>query len=564
MNGQRGMGRITAIAILLAAVVGLSACQAIPGSGPVQKGRSDLSLSEQQLQFDPNSPTPGASREEIVLDFVKAASSPIDNYAVARQFLAPSYSDEWDPNQVVFTYDGGRTFNLSPEDGSDGSVVATLLLNGIATVDAAGTMVPQKPGAPVEMRFELAQVEGEWRITSAPAGVILDRNTFTELWSPRQVYFLTPDARLVSETRWFLNRATQITQIIRELIVGPSSQMSASLHTAFPAGTKLQSSSVPVTNGVARIDLSADALDIDAATMELMKRQIAASLQSVSGVRSFEILADGLKVATGTIAVDELVPVDPRNAVVVSDGALSVLQTNGLKRIDGLSDRVVQLQPNAVTMSQDQRSAAVRNAGGVHWVSESDVVQLDVRPGQLEPVLDMYGYVWSYATSAPGAILVTNPGLTQDLLKISWMGGRTPVAVRVSNNGMRIAALFADGDWSQVVVGGIVRDPEGRPTAVAEVATAQLWAAGTPLDLDGIGEQSFALLSRSGAAGRVTFATQGVFPTDQGTVTDAQKLGGGGSRVSVRVLSADGRLYAPQGSGWQRQGEHIAIVAKFG
>ncbi len=565
MRRQPLSRRLGALALLAVSALGLSACEAIPGSGPVQDGLSDLNPGEQQLQFNPKAPLPGASREEIVLGFVDAASSPVDNYAVARQFLAPNYSDDWDPSQGVFTYSGGQVYTNSSDGGANGSTVGTLKLSGLATIDAGGTMLPQKPGAPVELRFELAQVNGEWRITSAPSGVILDRNTFDELWTARQVYFLTPDNRLVAETRWFLNRATQTTQIIHELLTGPSEQMSASLRTAIPSGTVLTTNSVPVgSNGVAHIDLSSEILDVDSATMELIKSQIAASLQSVSSVRSFEILADGLKLETGTIAVEPLIPIDPRSAVVVSNGVLGVLQTNGVKPLDALNQRVMQLEPNAVTMSQDQRSAAVRNGSGVHWVSESDVVQLDVRPGLLEPALDLYGYVWSYATSAPGSILVTKPGQSQELLTIPWMGGRTPVAVRVSNNGMRIAALFADGDWSVLVVGSIVRGADGHPTTIVESASPQLWVTGVPLDLDGIGEQSYAVLSRNGTSGRVTFATQGVFATDQGAVTEAQKLGGGGSRASVRVLSAGGHVYASQVPGWQLQADDVDVIAKFG
>ncbi|MFC7766173.1 GerMN domain-containing protein [Leucobacter soli] len=106
------------------------------------------------------------------------------------------------------------------------------------------------------MRFEFTQVGGEWRISSAPNGVILDRISFSAVWTNRQLYFLTPDNRLVAETRWFLNRATLSTQIISGLLDGPNEADAQALRTGFPSGTTLASDSVPVNGGIARIEFS--------------------------------------------------------------------------------------------------------------------------------------------------------------------------------------------------------------------------------------------------------------------------------------------------------------------
>src|SRR5690606_2051499 len=109
------------------AVLAVTACQAIPASGPVREGLSDFNQAEQQVQFNPDGPAVGATQEEIVRGFVLAASSSADEYAVAREFLAPTYRDEWDPSLGVFVDEGSQDFH------SEGDNIGLLSLSGIAT-----------------------------------------------------------------------------------------------------------------------------------------------------------------------------------------------------------------------------------------------------------------------------------------------------------------------------------------------------------------------------------------------------------------------------------------------
>jgi hypothetical protein len=567
---SRGLRRSLSLAAAALVALALTACQAIPAAGPVREGLADLSQADQPVQFNPGGPPAGASQEEIVRGFVRAASSITDDYAIARQFLAPSYRDGWDPSLGVFVDEGTQPFHSEEGD------VGVLSLTGIAIVDAHGTLAPIRPGPTTEARFELEQVDGEWRIVSAPSGVILDKSTFTALWSTRQLYFLSADNRLVPETRWFLNRATLTTQIVGELLAGPSEGMFDALHGAFPAGTALVSSSVPVTDGTAHIDLSIELLDADPAAMELATRQVAASLQSVSGVSRFELSVNGVVVDAGPVGLpeDASAGAEHLGTVVLDNGVFGELTDDAVRELPVIGDRVAALDPAAVSLSSVSRAApdslraAVLNGQGVTWVSDSEAVQLDVRAGLVQPSIDRFGYVWSYATSSTGEILVTLPGETQELLPIPWLAGSAPVAVRVSKSGTRIAVLLADGDQSAVMVAGIVRDPAGRPLAVGEAATAQLWVTGAPVDLDWIDETRFAALTRvggPGGAGKITIGSVGQFAVDSGTVADAVSLSGaGGARMALRVLAGDGRMYAPQGVGWQRQAEGIELIAKAG
>lgn len=552
------------VSLLTLGLVGaltVTACQAIPIDGPVQPGLTDFSQAEQPVHFDPDGPIEGASQEEIVRGFVRAATSTDDDYAVARQFLTPEYVSQWSPSAGVLIEEGGQSFSVDEEG------VATLEVSSAAVVDEHGAFSLASAASPTELRFELEEVRGEWRISSAPNGVVLDRAAFTTLWLPMQLYFLTPDNRLVSETRWFLNRPTLSTRIVSELLGGPAAEMDASLRTAFPDGTALTSSSVPVSDSVARIDLTDELLNAAPEEVLLMKRQIATSLYAVPGVSRFEISVNGVLLEQGAVtpADDGSVIGERPGPVLLADAELDDLPVTNLAAVEGLGQRIVELAPTAVTLAYDHQTAAVLHASGLSWVSIDDSVQIDVREGLREPIVDRFGYVWSYATSAPSEVLVALPGRSQDVLPMPWLDGRTPVAIRISKNGVRAAVLLAEGENSVVILAEVVRDRLGEPIGLGAEPNRQMWVTGAPKDIDWLDDRRFAVLTRSGSSGRITVGSPGNFAYDAGTVADAVKVSAGSDTLgSLRVLTSGGALYAQQGSGWQRQLDGVALLAKSG
>ena len=555
--------RRRALAASLLLCLGLTACQAVPSAGPVREGLSDLNQADQPVQFNPGGPAVGASQEDIVRGFISAAASSADDYAIAREFLVPAYADEWDPSLGVLVDEGTQQYREAGEG------IGVLSLSAIASVDERGSLQPVAPGAATEVRFEFAQVDGEWRIASAPAGIILDKSTFAAVWTPLQLYFLSADNRLVSDTRWFLNRATISTQVVGELLAGPTEQMIEVLHSAVPAGTALAAGAVPVVDGTARIDLTAELLDADPGTMELIKRQVGASLQSVQDVARFELLVNGSLVEEGPVLAPENSAPAAENqyVAVLSQGVFGSIAAGEVTPLPAIGARIAQLQPTAVSLAPDRASAAVLHQGVVSWVSPSDLVQVDLRDGLLAPSLDRFGYVWSFAAGSPNAVLVTKPGQRTAVLPVPWLGGRTPQAVRISQGGSRVAVLVRDAEnpeQSTVLVAGVVRDGAGDPLSFTDIATSELWVSGAPVDLDWIDDQRFVTVSRNGVSGRITQGVLGQFAVESGAVPGAVSVSGGGSRPLMRVLDDDGRLFAPQGSGWQRQQDQVALLAKIG
>lgn len=551
------------LAASLLAALALTGCQAIPGAGPVQEGLQSLDQADQPVQFTPGGPTAGATQEDIVRGFVRAATSSTDDYAIAREFLAPRYAEQWEPAAGVFVDEGNQPYRAVDEN------IGELSLSGLATVDERGTLTPLPPGPETSMRFEFEQVQGEWRIVSAPNGIILDRSTFVAVWTPRQIYFLTPDNRLAAETRWFLNRATLSTQIVTELLAGPAGVDSGAMRTAFPSGTALIANSVPVSDGTAQIDLSPELLTGDADTVEQVKRQLATSLHSAPGVTRFEISVGGAEIESGPVTAPESDSrgSDPTQTVVMKDGVLGQVGPGEIEPLPKIGERIAALSPLGVSLSQDRTSAAVRHAvsGGqaVSWVGADDVVTLDLRAGLIDPGLDRFGYVWSYATSYPGSIHVEKPGEEGQLLELPGIAGRSPLAVRISPAGNRIAMLTVDdAGRTVVIVTGIVREKSTRPVQLVEEPVPAVWLSGDPIDVDWVDEMRLVTLSQAGSNVKVTLAPLGQLAVDGGSLASAVMVSGGGARSMIRVLDDDGRLFGPQGSGWQRQSEGVSFVAR--
>lgn len=548
-----------ALAAAVIALVALTGCQAVPDAGPVQPGLTELSQGDRQVRFNPNGPAVDADAQEIVRGFINAASSNADNYAVAREFLTPSYSEQWDPSAGVLVDEGTRPYR--EEEGN----VSVLSLSTIADVDEHGVMTAAAPSPTIDVRFELEEQDGQWRISSAPTGVILERTTFEQTWTRQELFFLNQRGALVPDSRWFLNRPSLASEIVEELLEGPMAPYRDTLHTAFPGGTRLANGSVPIIEGTAEIALSAELAEASEATLEDVSRQLTATLDGVSGVTDYDLSAGNLNIGSRDVEAPEI-DQEPQATIVERNGGFGVLSGGDVDPLNTLEEPVVDLDAEAVSVASTLQGAAVLSERGVSWVDDTGVALIDARAGQIAPVIDEFGYVWTYASRGPDGLVVRIPGEDGVSITAPWGAGRTPVAIGLSPSGSRIAALVADEENSVLLVAPVTRDDDGRPTGLGDTAVQELWTSGAPVDFDWVDEQMFAVLSRVGEGGKVTFGGPGQLITETGSVPGGVHISSGGARTQVRVLDENGDLYALQGQAWQRQERErgIDVLAKVG
>lgn len=561
MQRSRRRKLATTAGMVAVLTVGIAAagCASIPGAGQVEVGLSDLRQAEQIVQFSASGPVSGATQEQLVRGFLTAANSPADNYAVAREYLTSTYADQWDPYYGALVGDGSRPYR------SGDAHTGVLSVSVVAQVDSAGTLLPAEAGASTELRFEFEQQGSEWRISSAPSGVIVDRTTFLAIWSSHQLYFLGAGDRLVPDTRWFLANTSLPTAMVSALLQGPSEQLNQVVHSGFGPGVRLARNAVPIADGLARVDLTGDGLG-EASAQQQMLRQLQSSLQTVAGVNRVELLIDGNVVRGGG---ETPPPTQTPNAgnklTVMIDGRFGVMSGTNVEPVTGISQTVDGLDPWAAALSRSKTLAAVLSGDGVTLVSDTASTVIDARPKLLGPSVDDDLWTWTVSAASPTTLHATSANGAQRDLQAPWLAGKDVRALRLSPTGTLIAALVTEGEKSSVMVAGVLREENGSPTGLTGEPDTVMWASGEAIDLDWVDQLRVVVLTRQGTAGKVTVGGPGLFATEQGSVPDAVAVSGGGGRASMRVLSSDGDLYAPQGgSGWQRVASDIELLAKRG
>lgn len=552
--------RALAAAVVVALALVLSACASIPDGGPVRQGGPVAQVDDPlDLDFNPSKPEKGASQQRIVQGFIDAASSPKNNFQIAREYLTSAMAASWNPDDSVTVDDGrNRTYD---HDGDQWSVE----VNPVASVDAVGAYHPATTRAPIGLRYELVKQDNEWRISVAPNGVVIDDPTFRAVYTQQTLYFYSPDfAFLVPDARWFPARvATSATRVASAVLAGPAKWMVGAVTSAFPEGTQLAVPSVTTAGGIAQVDLSSEAGRADTVQLQRMQLQLEQSLGSLA--QSVQISIEGNAEQIAPLSSGAAPQQDPSvdsHPIVYRGDSFGLLSGSSVASLSGLGDRVVALQPTAVALDAARDQAAVLSAGGAYLVRRSgDTVRVDARPGLIAPTIDNSGWVLSVPAGSPAALQATGANGESHPVATDWAGAVGIRSIAVSRDGTRIVALLQTSTGYALVAAGIVRGPAGLPTALTQPVELGV-GSGTPLSVAWTGELSVALLtSTNGDATSILEQTIG----GEQTVT----TGPGGGRTIVGadglarylVLTADGTLQAPTGTGWQAQTDKVGALA---
>lgn len=242
------------LALVITAAL-LGGCASLPSNLNVEAGPELSTPDQQDLSFySPASPLPGATPSEIVSGFLAAGTGPQNDYQVAREYLTDDFAARWRPGQQTLIRLGA--YELEP--ASEVALVVNVPVG--AKVNEDGSYENISPTT-TNLRFRLAQENGEWRISSAPNLTVVSVPVFEVVFSQFPIYFLdSSGSQLVPDVRWFPKRSSTPTQLVNALLNGPAAWLSESVLSAIPAGTKLQVNAVLVQEGKAMVDLDATAL----------------------------------------------------------------------------------------------------------------------------------------------------------------------------------------------------------------------------------------------------------------------------------------------------------------
>lgn len=562
---RRVLGAIAAAASLLI----VTACTGLPTTGDVQSGLA-LGASPEDPDLLPlaSGPIDGAGPAAIVEGFMEAAITPADNWETAREFLTPEMAATWRPNTGVSIDVSADTRSFTSDldedaETADGDVASVRVqFDQVASVDGTG-LFSQAVSAS-NSAFVVTLAEGQWRISEAPDGIVIDESRFPRVYGDYALqYYDQAWERLVPDVRWFPRRVTIATTITQSLIGGaPSPWLDPAVQSAFPPDVQMARDAVPIdAEQVADVALNREALSLDATTLARMRTQLQETLaQAGVQINQVRFTVDGRALEAGIVEVVDT-PSDS-GGIVLKDGEFGTIVGNQIAPIPGISEEILGIsQPIlAIDVAGDDSHAAMQLGNGhVYIAGDGRVDELDARALLVRPSLDPYDYTWSVPADAPSALLAIGDDVVSHPIADAWPEASEVSAVRVSSDGARVAAVVVIGGQRWVTVSAVVRDDSGVPIRLGETErVAQLdgpsaglvWLGADRLGLLVDREDRVVLTQLVGGTGTTESAPSG-----------AVSIAGSRSAAGIRVLGAEGSLYARSGSAWSEFTDGVFILA---
>lgn len=566
---RRARGRL-ALSLGVVAALALAGCASIPTSGPVHVAEPPTASSQETAETEFAAPAPGASPEQIVTDFLAAGQGAGEDYAAARQYLAPDLADSWRPGQQTFVFSGEAGIQQGLEEDQ-----VRVSLDTRAEIDANGIMDRQDPGTTDEFDLELTQVDGEWRISQAPDAVLIPASNLDDVYRPYNLYFMEPGGPYaVPDPRWFPDRPVVSTQLMRALLEGPAPYLDGAVRSYIPEGAELpDGSTVPVQDGEASVELTIpDFSASDLETIQGMYGQIMLTLQDLDSVDGVSLTVNDSPVELAPDIAGDLPSTAasvPGRQIALRDEELVFHQGGQISPVPGVEDSLVGRSPSAPAMNRDMDEFAALADDGqsmVTFSAESPEAEDRVSgDGLTDPSVDAHGWAWTADDEGKvSAASVSEPRRAALQIEADALDGTPIASLRVSRGGTRALILTDEGDDSRILLAGIIRRGDGEPVRLNDPQMVDLGAVEPPAYSAWISDSAFVV-----AAERDSSSTPQVYDVSGRhrslpTVTEGvQNIAGGDGEGEIYVES-DGELRLLTGEAWSPQTDAVSDVSFAG
>jgi hypothetical protein len=463
--------KLNLVAGALAGVLALSGCSGIPTSSQVYYGEEiSEDTSTQFVRVIARPPSVGMNPEEIVRGFLDACADPSDNYGIARQYLAIESAGDWDPLTGIEIYE------TSTIDVAQDSTSLTVSAGKLGTISDLGRYQSGDPGAQISRAFEVSQESsGQWRITNLSDGILLSSGDVDRSFRSFPIYFFNTElTSLVTDNVLVpVSNSGAATSLVRSLLDGPSPYLSPVATSAFPVGTALTYGSVPITNGVAQVDLSNEILGADEITRRALSAQLVWTLSTLANVSAVQISVSGQPLSLLNVGSLQTM-LDWQSLSTLPNPELITLNVIRSEEIYSVANEVENLKyvaqaplvfatPNAIgtkiaTVTADRKSLQVTN-------SQESQFELVAQGDQIsKPTWDREGNIY-FSDLGQGVREVISDGTLRAVsVDVSTLGTNDQVKqVAVSSDGVRVAVVLSDGIQDVIAVGAIFRaDSETR------------------------------------------------------------------------------------------------------
>jgi hypothetical protein len=555
--------RTLRVGFLAVVTVFMMACTSIPSSGPVNSTARTTGVDTSDVDFLPPGPSTGATPEEIIAGFIAAGTAAQENYRVARSYLADEVSEDWNPNASVLIRRGEPLVSVVS------NTVARYVVPVIASVDELGRFSTSASVSSQTLDFRLVLEDNEWRISGLSDGIVLTEAAFAEAFSSYRLYYFSAGYReLVPDVRWFASRGEVSSKIVRALLEAPSFWLDqGATVSAFPEGTQLALTPIPVVEGVASVDLTTRVLTADEITRSRMLTQLTASLSQVQGISSARISVNQNDLVISTLGEEGPSLAsgrDPRS-VVLRDRRFGYVQGGSVSEIEGLSSAMASLIPQKIFYSAEYDRALATRTDGL-WSLEpgSEPIIIDPRAGLVRGIIDNCGFVWSSTReSSPEMAQIITPQGDVVPLPLDIGSSSELVSFELARDDTRLVVLLQTETGVRVLLGAITRDDTCQPVSLGEFVELGP-VDGAAVDAAWIDDSRIAVAIKEDSTGQgevLVFGVSGQSSALGRPFRPVTLIGGVGGISGLRLLAEDGLIYQPRGNGWQATGERASVLA---
>lgn len=482
-----------ALTALLATALLAAGCATVPTKGPIRNsGQDGAAPGQSGVGVEARHPRENAAPVPLVNSFLEAMSDS-SAFDVAREYLAPDAANDWNPGQKISVYDQSSPGTVVQRAGNKVQLLAPL----IGVIDTRGSWAPALPKTMLSYTFQLVKVSDQWRVTNAPPGVFLGSNQLEGRLAPRSLYFFNPSKNMLVPDPVFLpidlTPGQEATQLVQELLKGPTSRLGNGVATLAPPGTTVNVS-VPVDVGVATVALSDEAGSLVESDRERLAAQILWTLRPIT--TKVRITAGG-----APLLPDEKDPLQPGNFTrydPIQDGRLKDLyglRDGKIQKIQGqdgaqdiaakpLIDSLLYSQYNAtafaVNLRGDQGAVVSTTRGGSPIVAYGSLLDRAANPNDkvepipvsgkvLRPSYDNDDNLWVLDRADSGNPRLRFRSADGKLHDVrTEFGGNTPLSLRMAPDGVRALLVMKRKSGITYVVTATVQTNDAKQLMLGE------------------------------------------------------------------------------------------------
>lgn len=352
------MRRARTLTAVLAITGLLTACTTLPTNTEPQALRS---FEPQVAEETDLGPEPGQEPDLLLRDFYTASARPVQDFQAARSYLSPAAAERWNASESILVV---NRIDLITQPGSTSEQRSFNVRGAVVGRLATGGAYEPEHGV-YEATIEMVRENGQWRISSLPAGVVLERTELRNQFQPQRIFFAAPAGEvLISDRRWiYADQKALDTALITLMMEGPSPLLAPAVNNILPP----EATFAGVVDGAYQFTGFSD---VSSESRRLFAAQLVWTLAVADVPEPYTVLVDGVPLSPDyeQLSTDDFAEFNPlvnttatAPLYALTDGVVSRVASNQVTPVEGALGSLENIE--SVDLTADGAVAAVQKQG---------------------------------------------------------------------------------------------------------------------------------------------------------------------------------------------------------